>query len=69
MSYESAAASQYFLVPQVLKLLSRFTFSGDRLAAMRVLWPRVLDRENAYQLYGAFSFYNEKDELRKIIGQ
>ena len=66
---ESAAASQYFLVPQVLKLLPRFTFAEDRLNAMRVLWPRVLDRENAYQLYGAFSFSNEKDELRKIIGQ
>lgn len=66
---ESAARSQYFLVPQVLKLLPRFTFAEDRLNAMRVLWPRVLDRENAYQLYGAFTFSNEKDELRKIIGQ
>jgi hypothetical protein len=66
---EAAAAQQYFLVPQVLKLLQRFTFSSDRLTAMRVLWPRVLDRENAYQLYGAFTFSNEKDELRKIIGQ
>jgi len=66
---EAAAGSQYFLVPQVLKLLPRFTFAEDRLNAMRVLWPRVLDRENAYQLYGAFTFSNEKDELRKIIGQ
>ena len=66
---EAAAGSQYFLVPQVLKLLQRFTFAEDRLNAMRVLWPRVLDRENAYQLYGAFTFANEKDELRKIIGQ
>jgi hypothetical protein len=66
---QSAAANQYFLVPQVLKLLQRFTFSEDRLNATRVLWPRVLDRENAYQLYGAFNFSNEKDELRKIIGQ
>ncbi|MDY7228369.1 DUF4476 domain-containing protein [Hyalangium rubrum] len=65
---ESAASQQYFLVPQVLKLLQRFTFSGDRMQAMRVLWPRVLDRENAYQLYGAFSFPSEKEELRKIIG-
>jgi hypothetical protein len=65
---ESGANQQYFLVPQVLKLLKRFTFAEDRLNAMRVLWPRVLDRENAYQLYGAFSFPSEKEELRKIIG-
>ena len=66
---EAAAQQQYYLVPQVLKLLERFTFSQDRLNAARVLWPRVLDRQNAFQLYGAFKFSNEKDELRKIIGQ
>jgi hypothetical protein len=65
---EAAAGQQYFLVPQVLKLLQRFTFAEDRLNATRVLWPRVLDRENAYQMYGAFSFPSEKEELRKIIG-
>lgn len=65
---ESAAGQQYFLVPQVQKLLQRFTFAEDRLNAVRVLWPRVLDRENAYQLYGAFTFPSEKEELRKIIG-
>jgi hypothetical protein len=65
---EAAAGQQYFLVPQVQKLLQRFTFAEDRLNAMRVLWPRVLDRQNAYQLYGAFTFASEKEELRKIIG-
>jgi hypothetical protein len=64
----AAAGQQYFLVPQVLKLLKVFTFAEDRLNAMRVLWPRVLDRENAYQLYGAFTFPSEKEEVRKIIG-
>lgn len=64
---ESAASQQYFLVPQVLKLLQRFTFSQDRLQAARVLWPRVLDRDNAYQLYGAFTFSGEKEEMKRII--
>lgn len=65
---ESAASSQYFLVPQVLTLLKQFTFADDRLAAVRVLWPRVLDRENAFQLYGAFKFSSEKEKLRQVIG-
>jgi hypothetical protein len=65
----SAAPTQYYLVPQVLKVLQRFSFGADKLEAMRVLWPRVLDRENAYQLYGAFSFQGEKEQLRQIIGQ
>lgn len=66
---QAAAPTEYFLVPQVLKLLQRFSFGEDKLDAVRVLWPRVLDRENSYQLYGAFSFPGEKDELKQIIGR
>jgi hypothetical protein len=65
---ESAAPTQYFLVPQVMKLLQKFSFGEDKLDAVRLLWPRVLDRENAYQLYGAFSFPVEKEQLKDIIG-
>ena len=66
---ESAAQSQYFLVPQVLKLLGRFSFGDDKLDAVRTLWPKVLDRENSFQLYQAFSFQGEKDQLKQIIGR
>ncbi len=65
---ESAVSTQYFLVPQVMKILQRFSFGEDKLDAVRMLWPRVLDRENAYQLYQGFTFQGEKDELRQIIG-
>lgn len=65
---EVAAPSQYFLVSQVTKILQRFSFGDDKLDAVRVLWPRVLDRENAYQLYQSFTFQGEKDQLRQIIG-
>jgi hypothetical protein len=64
---ESAAPTQYFLVPQVMQVLQKFSFGEDKLDAVRLLWPRVLDRENAYQLYGAFSFPAEKDQLKGII--
>lgn len=65
---EAAAPTQYFLVPQVQKILQKFSFGEDKLDAVRLLWPRVLDRENAYQLYQSFSFPAEKDELKNIIG-
>ncbi|MFL5345963.1 MAG: DUF4476 domain-containing protein [Hyalangium sp.] len=66
---ESAAGSQYFLVPQVLKILQKFSFGDDKLNAVRALWPRVLDQNNGFQLYQAFSFQGEKDQLREIIGR
>ncbi|KFE62933.1 DUF4476 domain-containing protein [Hyalangium minutum] len=66
---EAAAPTQYFLVPQVMKVLQKFSFGEDKLDAVRLLWPRVLDRENSYQLYQSFSFPAEKEELKKIIGR
>jgi hypothetical protein len=66
---ELAVPNQYFLVPQVLKILQGYTFGEDKLIAVRLLWPRVLDRDNAAQLYQAFAFQSEKDQLRQIIGK
>lgn len=66
---ESAAPTQYFLVPQVMKILQKFSFGDDKLDAVRTLWPRVLDQNNGYQLYQAFNFQGEKDQLREIIGR
>jgi len=64
---EEASQGNYFLVSQVLQVLPQFQFSKDRLQAVRMLWPRVLDRQNASELYGAFSFSKDKAELKQII--
>jgi hypothetical protein len=47
-----AAEASHFLVWQVQVLLARFGPGPDRAEAMRLLQPRVLDRENEYQLAG-----------------
>jgi hypothetical protein len=62
-----AAPSQHFLVPQVLRILQKFSFGEDKLNAVRVLWPRVLDRQNAYQLEQAFTHSSDKEKLRRIV--
>jgi len=62
-----AAPTQYFLVNQTQQLLRVFTFSKDRLKAMRLLRPRLLDMENSYKLYESFEFSNDKEELKRIL--
>lgn len=47
---QQAASAEYFLVRQVEVLVGRFTFPPDQVQAARLLQPRVLDRENEYQL-------------------
>jgi len=69
MVLEQATPSQYFLVSQVQQLLPLFSFPADRLKAMRVLRPRILDLDNGYQLYSAFEFSKDKEELKRILQQ
>ncbi|HEX8819393.1 MAG TPA: DUF4476 domain-containing protein [Archangium sp.] len=64
---EDVADNNYFLVSQVIQVLPQFKFSKDRIEAVRVLWSRVLDKQNGYQLYNAFQFSTDKAEVKRII--
>ena len=63
----TSSADTYLLVGQLQQLMNQFQFSKDRLTVVRMLWPRVLDRDNGFQLNSAFQFSNDKEELRRII--
>lgn len=62
-----AANSQYFLVSQVQQLLPLFSFSKDRLKAMRAVRPHLLDPENGFKLYDSFEYSSDKQELKRIL--
>ncbi len=64
---EGAVSSQYFLVAQAQQILRIFSFSSDRLKAMRLMRPRMLDMDNSFKLYESFEFSSDKDELKRII--
>ncbi|MCY1021011.1 DUF4476 domain-containing protein [Pyxidicoccus sp. MSG2] len=64
-----AAGDNYFLISHVGQLIEFFPFSQDKLTVVRELKPRILDPENGYQLYGAFSFSSDKKRLQEILAQ
>lgn len=64
---ENVAGNNHFLVSQVLQVLPQFQFSKDKLEAVRLLWSRVLDKQNGHELYNAFQFSNDKAEVKRII--
>ncbi len=64
----AAAAGNWFTTDQVIELLPLFAFSDDRVEAAVVLYPRVLDPENWFRVYGAFDFDSDKDEVRRRLG-
>jgi hypothetical protein len=63
------AKTHGFTVAQVARLLGSFPYPGDRLRAVKILWPRVVDRTNGAQLYDSFTFQSEKDELRAVLAE
>ena len=63
----SACQDGYFLVGQVKQLLDLYSFGDDKLKALEILAPQILDRENSFQLYQAFEFDGERDQARAIL--
>ena len=64
---EDAARDNYFLVEQLRQVVDGLDFPSDRMRVVEILAPRVLDRQNAYTLYSAFTFESEKDQVRALF--
>lgn len=59
--------TNWFFVDQAGRVLELFSFGKDKLAALKLLAPRLLDRQSGYKLYEAFSFEADKKEARRIL--
>ncbi|MGQ0506323.1 MAG: DUF4476 domain-containing protein [Myxococcaceae bacterium] len=66
MASTSATRPDFF---PTLALAQRFAFSKDKLQVVSVLNPRIVDKENAFQLYQDFPFNNDKEQLKQILGR
>ncbi len=56
-----------FSVSQIEQILSLFSFDRQRLNVVRIMAPKVVDRENLFRLQSQFSFSSSRRELRRII--
>jgi hypothetical protein len=64
---DTAMPGSWFTVAQVGTLVDLFTFSPDKLAVVRRARGHLVDPDQAFQLYGRFTFESDKAELRKIL--
>jgi hypothetical protein len=62
-----AARSHYFLVGQLKRIVEQLAFSADKVGAVQMIAPRLLDRQNAFQIYDAFTFSADKERVRQIL--
>jgi hypothetical protein len=56
----SAAARNAFRAAQLRTIIDRLAFSATKLSALELGAPRLVDPENAFTLYEAFSFSADK---------
>ncbi len=57
----------YYMVDQVIRLASKFSFDNDRLDVVEMLYPKIIDLNKNYLLYNCFTFSEAKNKLEKFI--
>ena len=64
---DSAIAERRLCVAQVVGLLGLFDFGNDKLAALKLLAPKINDRQNDFKIFSAFTFDSEKNQAKAIL--
>ena len=65
---EVASLGAFYSCEQCASIMSIFSFGDKKLAALRLMAPRIIDPRHAYLIYDILSFQSEKDEAARIIG-
>jgi len=63
----TATANSYFTTVQAASLIDRLVYREDKLAAIPILKDRILDRENAWQLYQHFTYREDKIKVQEML--
>lgn len=62
-----AAQGRGFCVDHAVVLIKLFSFEGDKIKALKLIAPRLTDRQNKFKIYKAFDFDSTRDEAKKVL--
>ena len=65
---EVASLGAFYSCEQCATIMSIFSFGDKKLAALRLMAPRIVDPHHAYIIFDQLSFQSEKDKAARIIG-
>lgn len=63
----TALANSDFTSGQCLQLTKIFPFDDDRMEIMKMMYPRIVDKEAFFTVIDALTFSSNKDEMNKFI--
>lgn len=62
------AQSNTFTCSQCVQLMSIYTFDDDKLEVLKIIAPRLEDRENYSKVIDALAFISSQEKARAILG-
>lgn len=63
----TALASSDFTSGQCLQLTKLYTFDDDRMEIMKMMYPRIVDKEAFFTVISTLTFSSNKDEMNKFV--
>ena len=60
-------ADNHFTTAQVATVASKLSFSSKKLEAIRLMAPKILDRDKRFKLFELFAHDSEKRKLRALL--
>lgn len=66
---EVASLGAYYTCEQCASIISIFSFGDKKLAALRLMAPRIVDPRHAGLIYEKFSFLSEREEAARLLGR
>ena len=64
---EQAASRNFFRVSQLKVVIDLLAYSASKLRALEMGAPRLVDPENTFALYEAFTYSADKEQARQIL--
>lgn len=62
-------SNRYLTCTQCSKLMSLFSFDDEKMSIVRIVAPRIIDRENFTQIIDSLSFLSNKTEAKKLMSR
>ena len=63
----TALANSDFTSAQCLQVTKLYTFDDDRMAIMKKMYPRIVDKEAFFTVIATLTFSSNKDEMNKFV--
>jgi hypothetical protein len=66
---QTAAAGNTFTCAQIAQILDKITFPKEQLRILKIIRPRISDKENTFQIIQAFTFTKDQKKAGELLGQ